>query len=651
MISVKDFFAPDGPLARSFADYEPRAEQVELALAIESAILSRDKLLAEAGTGIGKSLAYLVPVIESGKQAVVSTGTKNLQDQLLTQDVPIVERAVGREIHVEVAKGRTNYLCHLRAERFLAQPLLPSTDDTRIVNEVMLWRETTHTGDRAELRSLGDHNPLWRELTANSDQCVGRKCPQQERCWVTLMRQRAQAAELVIANHHLYLADLSLRGRFAEFGVFLLPAHDLVIFDEAHDLPEAAAHHFGHQISERRLSDLAHDVTAMASTDPGLAAVLGPTLIRLRQSVAELFDKLPFANGRTPLFGKRPIDVLDWYLSVDEQLEQIEATLGSTDQDEASGIAKRTAVTAAELAFVLRVEPRRSLVTDVDLPMTTDDNTWVRYTELSGRNRSVVARPIDVAPILRQSLQLTTAITVSATLTVGGSFEHFRSSIGFKGAHELAVGSPFDFASNARLYIPTDLPEPSAPDFAEKAALRTAHLITASGGGAFVLCTSHRALPVMRALIESETGMGVIMQGDGPRSLLVDEFRNHGDAILVATMSFWQGVDVPGDALRLVVIDKLPFASPGDPVVAAKIQYLRQRGEEPFYSYQVPQAALLLRQGFGRLIRRHSDKGLVAVLDCRLHTKGYGRIFLDSLPNCPQLSELSEAEEFLASMR
>jgi ATP-dependent DNA helicase DinG len=647
---VAEFFAPDGPLAASFPRFEPRPEQVDLAVAVAATISERDKVMAEAGTGIGKTLAYLVPALTSGLRTVVSTGTKNLQEQLIHQDIPIVEAALGRDLEVQVMKGRTNYLCHLRADRFALQPLLPSTAEAGAWESILAWRDETTTGDRVELRALADGSPLWRELTATGDQCTGRRCPDFERCWITIMRRRAQAADLVIVNHHLYMADLALRQRLGDLTVALLPLHELVVFDEAHELDEVAANHFGFQVSERRFIELAHDVRQATAADPSLAAQLAGTLDRLRNNARALFDELPYGGGRTPLPAGPSDVILDRYNDVDAHLEQMESHVASSALEEGPGLARRAALLAAELAFVLRLQPRRSLTSDIRLPELEEGDTFVRYTEAAGRHRALVARPVDVATILGGSLEPLSAVLVSATLAVGGSFDNYRARVGLEQAREVSVGSTFDFENNARLYIPEDLPEPSDPTFPARAAERAAALAASSAGGAFVLCTSHRMLPIARAALEAETRLHVLVQGEAPRSLLIEEFREHGDAVLVATMSFWQGVDVPGSALRLVVIDKLPFASPSDPIVAARVAFLRRHGRDPFMAYQVPQAALLLRQGFGRLIRRHSDRGLVALLDRRVLRRRYGRLFLDSLPRCPHLSRLEEAQRFLAEL-
>ncbi|MEE8410371.1 MAG: ATP-dependent DNA helicase [Myxococcota bacterium] len=661
---IESFFAPDGPLARTLDGYEQRVEQVAVARRVAAVIRGRGKLVAEAGTGVGKTLAYLVPAVTSQLKVVISTGTKNLQDQILTKDLPIIERALGLDIDVQVMKGRTNYLCEQRAGRIGAQPNLPGVQGDADLETVMAWRRKTETGDRSELTALPDDSRLWRELTVSSEQCLGRQCADFERCWVTLMRRRAQTAQLLIVNHHLYFADVALHQRLGDSGVSLLPPHDLVIFDEAHDLDEVAAQHFGFQVSDRRILDLGYDVQRAVGGDPSLTAQIKPIVDRLARRTAALFDALPNDSRRTPLSAEvvSPV-IVDRVRDVDAQLELLESVAASDEMasiEEGPAMGRRTGVLAAELAFILGIPRRSSLVAEIDLPAPSD-GSFVRYAERSGRTRSLVARPIDVAETLRDWLDELPAIFVSATLTVGGEFDHFRSRLGLVRTKELLVGSPFDYQQNARLYLPDDLPLPGSDAFPAAAAERAAELVAASGGGAFVLCTGHRSLPIMRAAIERHAELHgathgnihdilVLMQGEAPRSRLIDQFRRDGHAVLVATMSFWQGVDVPGAALRVVVIDRLPFASPGDALIAARLDYLRKSGEDPFMSYQVPQAALLLRQGFGRLIRRQTDRGLVAILDGRIRKRHYGRVFLDSLPDCPRLTELDDATAFVRSL-
>lgn len=650
--AVAAFFAPAGPLAEVLPDYEHRAEQVAVATGVARLIERGGALLAEAGTGTGKTLAYLVPALASGLRVVVSTGTKTLQDQLMEKDLPLLERAAGRPLAVQLMKGRTNYLCHVRADRFAAEPPLPGSDARRAYDAIAAWRGLTETGDRAGLVALPDDAPVWRELTANSDQCAGRACPEFERCWVTLMRRKAQVAQLVIVNHHLYFADLALRERAGEAGVALLPAHDLVIFDEAHELDEVAGQHFGYQISDRRLDELAKDVGQSVRASAGLGAQARALTAQLGPRVTQLFDALPFEAGRVRLDPQRlGPHVLERFRAVDDVLEQLESSLADDGEAETLALARRCAALAAELALVLGLSPRASLAGEVVVLDGAEEAPLVHYTERHGRSRALVARPVDVAPLVRDAIAGTSAVFVSGTLRVAGSFAHFRERLGLEGAEELAVGSPFDFERNAKLYLPDDLPEPDAPSFGERAADRAAQLVDAAGGGAFVLCTSHRMLTLMRDHLLRTTSRRVLTQGEQPKRHLIDAFRRDGDAVLVATLSFWSGVDVAGDALRLVIIDKLPFASPADPLVAARMEHLRRTGVDPFRSYQLPQAALLLRQGFGRLVRTAKDRGLVAVLDRRLTHRPYGATFLKSLPPCERLTELEVAREFLASLK
>ena len=652
-MQVREFFAPQGPLARVLQSYEPRPQQLEVAEAVQAALADGHKLIAEAGTGTGKTLAYLVPAIASGLKVVVSTGTKNLQDQLVQKDLPLVQKALGRSLAVEVMKGRNNYLCELRAERVLAQQLLPGMPGANHWRTLRSWRQETFTGDRTELADLPDDAPLWRQVSTSSEQCLGRPCVHYDRCWVTQMRRRAQTASVVIVNHHLYLADAALRQDMGDEGVALLPPHDVVIFDEAHELDEIAAQHFGYQVSERRLQDLEHDVQEAASGHGTLPARLVPALQALQQQTKALYDMLPFVLGRQRLRDDFLTDAISaQHREVDGQLQRLETELAGTDEDETKIMARRVAGLAAELAFVLGTPGRQSLVAEQRTRGDADDQapTYVRYSEASSKQRSLVARPVDVAGLLGKVLARTPAVFVSATLRVGKGFGHFRQRVGLGEAQELCVESPFSYAEQAALYLPRDLPEPENSDFTAQGAQRVTALLRASGGGAFVLCTSHRALQAMRLAAQAAvagTQGEVLVQGDAPKAQLIDRFRRHGHAVLVATMSFWKGVDVPGSALRLVIIDKLPFASPADPVVEARLEHLTSMGLDPFMSYQLPHAALLLRQGFGRLIRTQRDRGMVALLDRRVTTRRYGPLLLRSLPACRRLQDLAEAEAFL----
>ncbi|MEO1172697.1 MAG: ATP-dependent DNA helicase, partial [Myxococcota bacterium] len=610
---------------------------------------------AEAGTGTGKTLAYLVPALASGLRVVVSTATRNLQDQLFEKDIPDLLSAAGVDLPIEVMKGRTNYVCLTRAEGQVAQG---SLIDDGFVDAFRAWLANTHRGDLAELTTLPESAGFRRDVTATSEQCSGRRCRLYESCYVTQMRRRAETAQLILVNHHLYFADAALRGRVSDPSIRLLPPHDLVIFDEAHEIDEIAAQHFGYQVSEARLGELIRDTGARV---PEERDALRAVLLRLERESRKLFDLLPFKDGPMRLDPARlGRTVRDQLTETDAALGELEAILDDIGTDESLQLARRGANLAAELAFVLKEPDRQSTVGEVVLedakvldtnPPYRDDGVappetekaselpFVHFTDRRGAQRSLSARPIEVAPIMKLHVREIPAIYISATLTVDGSFEHFKNRLGLDDIDELQVGSPFDYETAARLYLPEDIPAPDSPDFSTAAVRRARALIDLAGGGAFVLCTSYRMVEHMRAALRESPHL-VLCQGDAPRGRLVDTFRDHGNAVLVGTMSLWRGVDVAGSALRLVIIDKLPFASPAEPLHQARIELLKSRGVEPFRRYQLPHAALLLRQGFGRLLRRSDDRGVVAILDPRISRKGYGRMFLRSLPPCPRTGEL-----------
>ena len=655
---VKAFFADQGPLARQLPGYEARPGQGTLAEAVAQAIEDETSLVAEAGTGTGKTLAYLVPALLSGRRIVISTGTKNLQEQLVKSDLPLAERALGKRYAVQVVKGRGNYLCELRAERTLAQLALPSLQDasTQQLRALQHWRQHTDTGDRAELAALPDDSPLWPKVSATFEQCLGRGCSLAERCWVIDARRRAQTAAVIVVNHHLYLADAVLRGEGDAVGSTLLPPHDLVIFDEAHDLEDIAAQHFGCDVSQARLGTLAEDLRSGSAGQGTLAARLAPSIDALGPAAAQLFDGLGLGQTESRSRIDRalhPPERVAAHAELDGIFQQLEAHLATAEAEEPKALARRCANIAQQLTFCLDLPARRTLVADVpELGRTEGQVPYVRYVEGTPGRRALVARPVDVTDVLGKTLGRTPAVFLSATLRVADSFSHCRRRLGLAPqVAELHAPSPFDYARQASLYLPDDLPTPDDPTYAQAAADRAQALVAASGGGALVLCTSHRALVGMgQALRLADVGP-VYIQGQAPKHSLLKQLRQRQDAILVATLSFWQGVDVPGAALRLVIMDRLPFASPAEPWLEARLQHLRDQGIEPFMQYQLPQAALLLRQGFGRLIRRRDDRGVVAILDRRLSTKRYGRLLLRSLPACTQLSCLAEVEALLRDQR
>lgn len=724
MTLLAEMFTPNGPLARTLSGYESRAEQSTVAARIAAHLQNANPqsanrhssseqssapqssapqsstqqsstprsssrqgsghLIIEAGTGTGKTLAYLAPLIAAGKKAVISTGTKTLQDQLAGKDLPLLAQALGRPIDFQVMKGRGNYLCLTRAEEYLRTPPLPGTPQREAYDLLRSWSANTDDGDRAGLPGLGDDVPWWREVSSTSEQCRGRNCAQFDRCHVTSIRRRAQAAELVIVNHHLYFADLILRARYPDAQTTILPEHDIVIFDEAHELDEIAAQHFGVQLSEHRIHELLQDISRALRTEPALVARFSRIAADIELRSRELFDALPYDDGRARLAQGYSKDVLVRRQHLDTLLAGLENELIASNLEDRGVLARRAMNIATDLAFCVDDVARASLVAEptrnetttyepivdgpiVDRPIVggpifdgptvdgaqNDDaapaaTPFVRYTEVQGRSRALVARPVDVAGLFASHLKAPIAVFVSATLRVGESFSHYKSRLGLNDADELAVGSPFDYGSNAALYIPNDLPEPDAPDFTDAATSRIMELVRASNGGAFVLCTSHRMLQFVRSRIARDRL--VLAQGDAPKAELIDRFRDDGNAVLLGTMTFWSGVDVAGRALRSVIIDKLPFASPSDPLVAARVAHMKSRGEDAFRGYQLPQAALLLRQGFGRLIRRGDDRGMVTILDRRITQKSYGRIFLKSLPACPRFGDWTLAEQFLQTL-
>jgi len=665
-------FAPEGGLGLALHGYEQREEQLTLAYAMGEALRHGGQLLAEAGTGTGKTLSYLAPAVLSGRTVVVSTATKALQEQIIREDVPLLSRALGRAVDVQVMKGRGNYVCRARMQRYVVQPTLPSFADGTLVRAVIAWAAETESGDRAELDELPDQSPLWREMSATADQCPGRLCRDFERCFVTRMRRRAEGAALVIVNHHLYLADVALRHRALEATIALVPPHDFVVFDEAHELEEVSTHHFGVEVAETRLHELCRDASAAAASDQVLRRHLATLGGAAELEWRRLFATLPVTEARTLLVAPHATsEVLAQWHAVAERLLALESSLSLACCEEGPTLARRAASLAADLRFALGIgigddddacaarerEHGRTIDRSADFSQVAESEPpgasgrnhaprYVRFTELHGHARAVVARPIDVAPLLGAELASMPAAFVSATLSVGGDFRHLKRRLGLTQASELVVDSPFDYATQAALYVANDLPSPSSDDFAPQATARALELVSASQGGAFVLCTSHRMLEVMRDALTA-SGLSVLAQGEAPKQHLLADFRRRGDAVLCATLSFWQGIDVPGHALRLVIIDKLPFASPADPLTAARLAHLGEQGLDAFTMYQIPQAALLLRQGFGRLIRRKTDRGLVALLDHRIHTRAYGTALLAALPPCQRLYERDEALDFL----
>jgi ATP-dependent DNA helicase DinG len=644
---VETLFAADGPLAHALPAFEPRAGQVDMAAAVARAFEEGGVLLAEAGTGTGKTLAYLVPAILSRDRVLISTGTKNLQEQIFFKDIPALREALGVPFTATYMKGRANYLCLHKLDR-LNDGLEPASHDV-FLPIIRDWAGRTETGDRAELSELPEDVAFWNDVAATADTCLGTECPRYDECFVTKMRQRAAESDIVIVNHHLLCADAALRqNAFGE----VIPACSRAIVDEAHQLEDVATQYFGYSISNYRVEDLARDVERLAE---GGAAGDGAPRAELEQAVASLrdcartfFTELTFAHR-----GSGRVKAEERVRATPESLGEVRDAAG-----ELSGALDRVGSTLLTLTTV--DEPDEQVASlagrasevrdDLRLLARVDDDRYVYFVECRGRGVFLRASPIDVSTIVRELLldRMQTTVLTSATLTVDGAFEYIRSRLGIRTAAEIRLPSEFRFEEQAILYLPRRMPDPRSEAFATAAGREVIEILKRTRGRAFVLFTSYATMRAVQAIAEMALDYPILSQGTAPRSQLLNQFRTTPHAVLFATSSFWQGVDVVGEALSCVIVDKLPFASPSDPVTAARVDAIRARGGDPFGEYQVPLAILALQQGLGRLIRHRQDRGVLAVLDPRLRTKGYGARFVASLPPAPVVHELSDVDAFFS---
>jgi len=642
---VDGLLGPDGALAQTLPGYESRPEQLKMARAVERCFEDRGHLLAEAGTGTGKTLAYLVPAVLSGRKVVVSTATKTLQEQIFFKDIPLLRNQVKLDFDAAYLKGRSNYLCLHRFESFSAAPEFPASSEADHWPAIRRWVERTQTGDRAEL-DLPESFAAWADLSTTADTCLGARCQYYEPCFVTRMRRRAEQADLLVVNHHLFFADLAIRTQRTKGGEGVLPKYDAVVFDEAHAIESVATEYFGCQVSSWRLQELWSDALRALSPTDRRHRMLSAAGSKL-QADTEAFLKvaaLGLGMSRSEAvvrLGPNSFSCLEReVLGVLESLAAMAALTQSWEEPEAAAISRRCREISEELDFIRAAE----------------SPDCVYWAERRGRGLFLRAAPIDIAAELRSRLYAAadTVVFTSATLTAEGRFDYFARRMGLlddSGASvarmaTLAVESPFDYQEQAALYLPSHLPEPTSVDFVKAAAEEIVSLAELNGGRAFALFTSLRNMEAAYQLAKRRLRFPVMIQGERPKSALLEHFKAE-PSVLFAAHSFWEGVDVPGDALTLVIIDRLPFASPGDPLVAARIDQLRQRGEEPFLSYQLPQAAIALRQGFGRLIRSRQDRGVVALLDRRITSRRYGQFFLRSLPPAIRIGDLSALKAWL----
>jgi ATP-dependent DNA helicase DinG len=635
-ITVEGIFGPGGLLEKRHPGYEFRPSQLAMAQIATDAFEKHQHVVIEAGTGTGKTLAYLIPAIRSGRRVVVSTATKSLQEQLFQKDVPFLQKHFAPNLKAALMKGRANFLCRQKVHQMEGQPVLKGIDEIDWFSQIRDWEKLTETGDRSELTFLPDDAELWNRIDARSDLCTGQKCAEFQRCFISAMKQRAAEADLIIVNHHLFFADLAIRRD--DFGS-ILPEYSAVVFDEAHEIEDVASDYFGRQLSSYRFEELARDTESLLRMLRIEAAPLRRYLARMRERARSFFERFPEREGRYPFGPAERNAFLDQNREVYDELaaamKRTEAELSaiSPKPEEIIALARRAAETRRELAFLLESE----------------EKSYVYWYERRGRGVFLAATPIDVSQILREKLfdQFDTVILTSATLAVGGRFDYLKQRLGVLPAHEAVLPQEFDYTTQAMLYMPRSLPDVRNAAFGGSAADEIVRLLEISQGRAFCLFTSYSQMRDIYERVSGRVSFPLLLQGTAPRSILLDRFRSTPNAVLFATSSFWQGVDVPGEQLSCVIIDRLPFAVPSDPIVAARVRALTDDGRNAFAEYQVPEAVLALKQGFGRLIRSKIDRGILAILDNRIQRMQYGKIFLESLPEYKTTQDLSEVARFM----
>ncbi len=643
---IEKVFGTGGLISKFHENYEYRSGQIKMAEAVAKAFADKRHLIVEAGTGTGKTLAYLIPAIaaalQTKKRVIISTGTKNLQEQLMEKDIPFLQKVLPKKFTAAYMKGRSNYACLYRIQKADNQPILDGLDQKRHFDEVRDWSRETSTGDRRELVDLPEDLSFWSRINAKSDTCIGQKCPEFEPCFITRMRTGAEAADIVIVNHHLFFADLNVRGN--QFGK-VIPDYGAVIFDEAHLIEDIAADYFGFQVSNFQIDELVRDSATLPISDAIATRDIDKTASKISGLSEQFWTRFAQARtkGRFPLQSdvfvyrstngeQQPTPLGETYFALDSALQRLEAQLDAFSETvpEADSVIRRTRQTRFDLDFIV----------------TQAERNYVYWLEKRGKGIFLRASPVDVSELLREKLfeKVETCILTSATLSSSGKFDFIRERLGLDTGKTTGLVAPsaFDYENQAIIYLPKAMPDPRSPEFTQLAAGEIVKILQVTSGRAFVLATSHSSMKALYELVSSRVTFPCFLQGTMSKTGLLEKFRETPNAVLFATASFWQGIDVQGEQLSCVIIDKLPFAVPTDPLVAARSRFVDENGGNSFFDYSVPQAVISLKQGIGRLIRSNSDRGVIAILDPRLRTKRYGKDFLQSLPRMRITNDLDE---------
>ncbi len=630
-------FASDGPIAKIIDGYLPRAAQVEMAQTIAKTIDEKQNLIAEAGTGTGKTLAYLLPAILSGKKVIVSTGTKNLQDQLFNKDLPVIRKALSVPFSAALLKGRNNYLCSYRLHNAMHSNSGFSREDASAIVKINQWSGTTRSGDIADMPDIPESSPVWFNATSTIDNCLGQDCPNYTDCFLVKARKKAQEAEIVVVNHHLLCADWSIRE--IGFGE-LLPDADVIIIDEAHQLAETASNFLGISLGAKQLNDLAGDALAEFFKD----AADMPDLRSACENLQHEIKNLRLAFGMELKRGEWREIEHNSKISAAMQSLQVQMK-NLTDQLELASVRSKGLESCFKRSQELE-QRFQSILLD-------DSGKWIRWYETHKNSFTLTRTPLDIASEFRAFMDQhqATWIFTSATLSVAQRFDHFANNLGINDAASQSWESPFDYAQQSLFYHPRGLAQPSDPDFVNKCVDFALPVLQASQGRAFFLFTSYKGLNQAADLLKNKLDYPLLVQGTKPKSLLLEQFKKYGNAVLLGTSSFWQGVDVRGDALSCVIIDKLPFASPGDPVLKARLHAMEQQGKNPFFEHQLPRAVIVLRQGIGRLIRDVNDRGILLLCDPRLLKRSYGQTFLDSVPPMKRTRDIEDVKAFFQNQK